>query len=91
MIINLFDWDLTYDELVNWVAENNIVLDAINGYGGGASTKYIFQDEEDFVAFRLKFAKDNRFGKMGFNGITTADVGYCYAPYIPIQNEKSNN
>jgi hypothetical protein len=91
MIINILDWDLTYDELVNWVAENDIVLDAINGYGGGASTKYVFQDEEDFVAFKLKFAKDNRSGKIGYKGITSVDTASYYCPYIPLLDEKSNN
>ena len=58
MIIDILDWDLTYTELVDWVSENDITLDAINGYGGGASTKYTFRDEEDFIAFKLKFAKE---------------------------------
>ena len=57
MIINIFDWDLTYDELVEWISKNDIKLDAINGYGVGASTWYTFQNDEDFVAFKLKFAK----------------------------------
>ena len=58
MIIDILDWDLTYTELVDWVSENDITLDSINGYGGGASTKYTFRDEEDFIAFKLKFAKE---------------------------------
>jgi hypothetical protein len=59
MIIDILDWDLTYTELVEWVAENDIYLDAINGYGGrDPSTKYIFRDEEDFVVFKLKFARE---------------------------------
>jgi len=57
MIIDIFDWDLTYYELVKWVTENDITLDAINGYGDGASTKYTFRDEKDFVAFKLKFSR----------------------------------
>ena len=83
MIIDILEWELIYTDLIEWVAENDIVLDAINGYGGGASTKYTFRNEEDFVAFKLKFAKNNRSGKIGFNGITTADIGYYYAPCIP--------
>jgi hypothetical protein len=84
MIIDILDWDLTYTDLVEWVSENDIVLDAINGYGGGASTKYTFQDEEDFVAFKLKFAKEPRPHKMGYTGIVTMDVGIHNCPYIPI-------
>jgi hypothetical protein len=73
MIINLLEWDLTYTEFVNWVAENDIVVDAINGYGGGASTKYKFRDEEDFIIFKLIFVKTK----------TNSDIGFFYCPYIP--------
>ena len=83
MIIDILDWDLTYTDLVEWVSENDIVLDAINGSADGASTKYTFQDEEDFVAFKLKFARENKH-RIGFNGTTVDDVGAYYAPYIPI-------
>ena len=73
MIINLLEWNLTYTEFVNWIAEKDIVLDAINGYGGGASTVYKFRDEEDFIVFRLTFLKTK----------TNSDIGFFYCPYIP--------
>lgn len=86
MIIDLLDWDLTYYELLQWVSENDINLAAINGYGAGASTKYTFRDEEDFVAFRLKFAKERRI-KMGYNSIACDDMGTYFAPYIPLNKD----
>jgi len=59
MIIDILDWNLSYTDLIDWVIENNVVLDAIDGYGDrwGTGTKYIFQNEEDFIAFKLKFTK----------------------------------
>jgi hypothetical protein len=75
MIVDILDWDLTYTELIEWVSDNNVDLDAINGYGGrGPSTKYVFRREEDFVAFKLKFAKENYKG---------TDTAFYYAPYKP--------
>lgn len=90
MIIDILDWIITYDELLQWVTDNDIVLDAINGYGNhGLSTRYIFQNEEDFIAFKLKFTqRGNRF-IMGYNGTSATDIGYFYAPYIPVNNEKN--
>jgi len=59
MIIDILDWDLTYSDLIDWISENDVELDAINGYGGrGPSTKYMFRNEEDLIAFKLKFAKE---------------------------------
>jgi hypothetical protein len=58
MKINILEWNITYSELMEWVAVNDIMLHAINGYGSGASTVYQFYSEEDYIAFRLKFAKE---------------------------------
>lgn len=60
MIIELLDWDLTYAEFVEWVSKNNIFVEAVTGYGTGAgfaSTIYKFHDQQDFIAFKLKFLK----------------------------------
>lgn len=62
MLINILDWDITYDEFVDWVSRNDAVVDAVTGFGpnsrGMPGTTYVFQDEDDFVNFKLTFAKE---------------------------------
>lgn len=94
MIIDILDWDITYTELMYWISETGAELDAITGPGsfggvGSPSTKYEFRDEEDFVMFKLKFAKEHKSHKMGYSGTQADDMGSYYCPYIPY--EKSNN
>jgi hypothetical protein len=78
-IIDIADWDIGYIELINWVNDRNIRLYAIAGFGQG--TGYSFDQEEDLVAFKLAFRKEKL---VGYEGVTTADVGMHSCPYIPL-------
>ena len=66
MTIDILDWDITYTELMYWIAETGAELDAVSElggmYGGSGfpSTKYKFRDEEDYVAFKLAFQKEKK-------------------------------
>jgi len=95
MIIDILDWDITYTDLMQWVAETGAELYAIThaGWlaGGTPGTKYVFRDEEDFVMFKLKFAKENGPHKMNYTGRTTIMNAAYHCPHIPTLNEKSNN
>lgn len=57
-IIDLLEWDVTYDELVRWCLERNVDLYAISLNGGnGISAPYGFSKKEDLTAFTLTFRK----------------------------------
>ena len=60
-MIDLFDWDITHEEFEKWINDNNIKVGYINGdlYNVGPWTKFIFDNEEDLVAFKLKYSKDS--------------------------------
>ena len=58
-IIDLNEWDIDYTYLVRWALENEVELYAVNTYGANSSQKqYAFTQEEDFLAFKLTFQKD---------------------------------
>jgi hypothetical protein len=81
--INLHEWNISYTELVQWAEETGSEIFAFVHHGGaGPSATYGFEKEEDLLAFKLKFAKEER-PIMGFNGTTANDIGAYYAPYIP--------
>ena len=53
-IINILEWDITYQELIDWAAETGADVYAIASYGdNNPSTRYGFTEEKDFVAFKL--------------------------------------
>jgi len=57
--INILEWDLTYTDLVNWIQDREANVYAVSFYGAGApSTQYKFENDEDFVAFKLAFRKE---------------------------------
>lgn len=60
MIIDILEWDITYTELVHWISTTGAVMHAISGYGvrGVASTRYQFENDSDYVAFKLSFQKE---------------------------------
>lgn len=59
-VIDLKEWDVSYDELVRWSLEKEVELFSINNYHGGygPKTTYAFSQEEDYLAFTLTFQKD---------------------------------
>ena len=82
-IINILEWDITYQELVDWAAETGADVYAIASYGANnPSTRYGFTEENDFVAFKLKFGKSG-VEVMGYSGDVEYDAGAYYAPHIP--------
>ena len=66
MIIDIFDWDISYTDLMYWISQTGAEIHAITGLGniyggrGSPSTKYEFLNEEDYIAFTLSFQKDLR-------------------------------
>lgn len=90
MIIDLLEWNVTYTDFVKWITENNIATAAISGYGSGAgfiSTKYDIFNDEDSVAFKLKFSKEILPHRMGYTGTHHDDMGTYFAPYIPLNKD----
>lgn len=81
--IDLRDWDIAYTDLVEWVTENSINL--YTSSGGNGMKVYIFPNDEDFVAFKLKFSKGKSSYIMGYTGISDSDVGLYNCPYIPYE------
>lgn len=84
MIIDILEWDITYTDLMNWIATTGAVMHAISGYGvrGVMSTLYRFENEDDFIAFKLAFPKDTA-RPTGYRGHTVAYSAAFYAPYVP--------
>ncbi|HEY6436520.1 MAG TPA: hypothetical protein VIY47_08020 [Ignavibacteriaceae bacterium] len=82
--INLNDYNVSYNQFMSWVIENNMDVYGVNAQGGNGSKIYFFQNIEDFTAFTLKFPKRPPLSTMGYKGITSVDTSYYYAPYIPI-------
>ena len=78
--IRLSDWEITYDEFVDWTTRNNIVVSAINyvpaTYG---VNRYEFESEEDLLAFKLSFKKSDIVSYK----TKRLDTAYYYCPYIP--------
>lgn len=57
--INLLHWDITYREFIDWILENKVDVYAAATIGANDPlTRYFFEHDEDFTAFRLAFKKD---------------------------------
>ena len=68
MTINLLEWDITYNEFIDWVLSNKADVYAVASVGANTPvTHYLFEKEEDFVAFKLVFRKESiyNFGFLG--------------------------
>lgn len=84
MIIDIKEYDITYTQFIDWVLQIGIEVFAINSYGGqSTSTRYMFQETEDLVAFKIRFAKQSK-DIIGYMGIDLGDTGAFHCPYIPI-------
>lgn len=61
MIIDILNWDITYAELREWISTTGAVVDSVAGYSfqGDSCTKYIFQNEEDYLLFKLTFREES--------------------------------
>ena len=60
-LIDLRDWHISYTELVEWCEETGAdVYAVIHPVGNGPSAQYRFEHEEDFLAFQLKFAREQK-------------------------------
>jgi hypothetical protein len=60
-IIDILDWDITHAELVDWVTENDMDVYAVAASGGSnPRTRYMFQNDDDLLAFKLKFSREQR-------------------------------
>jgi len=84
-IINLLDWDITYEEFVTWISDTDSDVYVVASRGAGdPRTMYLFENDEDFAAFKLKFPPDSP-NVMGYKDRSDImnDVSYYYAPYIP--------
>lgn len=57
--MNLTHWDVSFYKFQDWVEENNVKLEGTNVDGGfnSYSTRWYFANEEDYVAFTLRFRK----------------------------------
>jgi len=58
-LIDLREWKVNYTDFTNWVVESGADVYAIIHHGGnGASAQYGFENEEDYLAFKLKFTHE---------------------------------
>jgi len=70
--VDVFNWNLTHGEFSDWVMANDILVSAVHDGSDG----WIFVNDEDLLAFKLTFKPKLR--------VTEIDMGYFYAPYIPL-------
>ena len=73
--INLYDWDLTYAQFRDWITETGSDVYAITSDSRFISdSKYMFNEEADYLAFTLKFKLRTK----------SMDTGVYYCPYLPL-------
>lgn len=56
-IIDINDWDITYTELMYWIADTGARLKSVTTDARRIPTEYEFERDEDALAFKLKFSK----------------------------------
>lgn len=69
--VDVFNWKVTPKEFSDWIIENDILISAVQDGSDG----WVFVNDEDCLAFKLKFQPKQRRTEM--------DAGYFYCPYIP--------
>ena len=70
--VDVYDWDCP-GGFSKWIEDNDILVSAVQDGSDG----WVFVNEEDLLAFKLKF-------KMKRRRVPEIDTGYYYAPYIPL-------
>ncbi len=74
--INIYEWDLSYSELIEWATETKSDVHALTRNSNNITdSMYVFENDEDYIAFLLKF-RQKRKGGMA--------AGY-FCPYIPLK------
>jgi hypothetical protein len=71
--IDRYNWNCSSKEFSDWIEENDILVSAVHDGSDG----WVFVNEEDLIAFKLKF-KQIRFRK------EEIDTAYFFCPYIPV-------
>ena len=57
MIIDLNEWDINYTEFAEWITNVDADVYAVSYTGGNEiGTKYLFEREEDFTAFKINIS-----------------------------------
>ena len=83
--IQLYKWNITKLQFLEWVSETNadvyrVTYDDVHPID--RHIEYGFANDEDFLAFKLKFT-EYKPEMVGYKGKTTCGAAAYYCPYIP--------
>jgi hypothetical protein len=83
--IQLNQWNITKLQFMEWIAETEAEVYAViflDTKPVDRAPRYSFGNDEDFLAFKLKFT-EYKPEMVGYKGKTTIDTSSYYCPYIP--------
>jgi hypothetical protein len=86
--IDLFEWDISYTDFVDWVEEQGAEVYAVSNVNHKNSF-YRFIKEEDLVAFKLKFSKAGKWPfETGFSGSSMESRDHYISDYEKTDSNK---